>query len=183
MNAKVKSALRNILGNHDVNKSKISKKFENQKYYKVIYNKTEMNDIMIYDEKKKLIAKSKIQLLAIYMPNIKLWKWGWSLIMNKKNIYVSTKILSYVLDIEENDKLFLREPLINSNITINSQLELDLLIGMSSYITKQNCIMGFYTIPEEEQEDGFFNIKKVEDKVDKNDYMIFYYILMDNIIE
>lgn len=179
MNVNVKSALRNILENYDINKIKINKKFENHKYYKVIYNKTEMNEIMLYDDKKKLITKSKIQLLAVYMPNIKLWKWGWSLIMNKKNIYASRKILSYVLDIKDNDKLFLREPLLNSNITINSQLELDLLIGMSSYITKQNCIMGFYRIPEEEKEGEFFNIKKVEDETDKDDYMIIYYILMD----
>ena len=98
MNANVKSTLRNILEIHDTNKMKTNKKFGNYKYYKLKANSTEMDDIILYDDKKKIITKSKIQLLAIYMPNIKLWKWGWSLIMNKKNIYASRKILQYVFN-------------------------------------------------------------------------------------
>lgn len=179
MNANVKSTLRNILEIHDTNKMKIDKKFGNYKYYKLGVNKTEMDDIMLYDDNKKIIVKSKIQLLAVYMPNIKLWKWGWSLIMNKKNIYASRKILQYVLDIDDLNKIFLREPLLNSNITINNKLELDMLIAMSSYITKQNCIMGFYSIPDQDAENGYYNIKNVEESDDTEDYLIMYYILMD----
>lgn len=179
MNTSVKSTLRNILEIHDINKMKIDKKFGDYKYYKIAYNKTEMNDIMLYDDKKKLITKSKIQYLAIYMPNIKLWKWGWSLVMNKKNVFASRKILQYVLDIDDTNRLFLREPLLNSNITINNQLELDLLVAISSYITKQNCIMGFYMIPDEDKDSGFYNVKNVEEGNDKENYLIMYYILVD----
>ena len=113
------------------------------------------------------------------MPNIKLWKWGWSLVMNKKNVFASRKILQYVLDIDDTNRLFLREPLLNSNITINNQLELDLLVAISSYITKQNCIMGFYMIPDEDKDSGFYNVKDVKEGNDKEDYLIMYYILVD----
>ena len=180
MNSNVKISLRNILERYDVNKMKNDKKFSNYRYYKLILNRDDMNDIVLYDDKKKIITKSKVQLLSIYIPNIRLWKWGWSLLALKKDVYASRKILSYVLDINDFDKLFLREPLLDSNITIRSQLELDLLIGMSSYITKQNCIMGFYEIPDEEKIKGdLCDIKDVEKREDKDNYMIKYYILME----
>ena len=129
--------------------------------------------------KKQEMYNSKIQLLGIYMPSIKLWKWGWSLVINKKDIYMSRKILNYALDIDNFNILFLKYPLINSNITINNQLELDLLLGVSSYLTKQKNIMGFYKIPDNETVNKFYEVGNLKEKDDIDNYMIVYYILVN----
>jgi hypothetical protein len=180
MNNNIKQILRNILEEHDNNKLKIDNKLEDYKYFKLKYNSSsnEMSEITLYNNKKKEILKSKYQLLSIYIPNLKLWKWAWSLpAANKKHSFVSRKILNYALDIENINMLFIRDPLINSNITIENELELELLIGISSYLTKQNFIKGFYFIDENE---GILNnVKKIELSDDVNNYMIHYYILMD----
>ena len=180
MNDNTKQIFRNILEEHDNNKFKNDKKLENYKYFKLKYNSStdKMSEITLYDNKKKEILNSKYQLLSIYIPNLKLWKWAWSLpAANKKHSFVSRKILNYALDIENINMLFIREPLINSNIIIENELELELLIGMSSYLTKQTFIKGFYFINE--NEGVFNNVKKIELSDDVNDYMIHYYILMD----
>jgi hypothetical protein len=180
MNYNIKQIFRNILEEHDNNTLKINKKLENYKYFKLKYNSlsNEMSEISLYDNKKKEILNCKYQLLSIYVPNLKLWKWAWSLpAANKKHSFVSRKILNYALDIENINMLFIREPLINSNIIIENDLELELLIGISSYLTKQNFIKGFYFINE--NEGVLNNIKKVEESDNINDYMIHYYILMD----
>lgn len=180
MNSDIKTILRNVLEKYDVSKTKLDKKTENYSYYTIKYNQSGMNEIILYDDNKNIIYNSKIQLLGIYMPNIKLWKWGWSLIVNKKDNYISRKILEYALDINEPKVVFIREPLINSNITINSELELDLFIALCLYLSKQTYAKGFYKIPENEAENELFNVKKVMDDPAINDYMIIYYILIED---
>ena len=180
MNNNTRQIFKNILENYDRNKLNIDKKLENYKYFKLKYNESlhDMYEITLYDNKKKEILNSKYQLLSVYIPNLKLWKWAWSLpLAVKKQSFVSKKILDYALNIENPNMLFVRDPLINSNIIIESELELDLLIGMSSYLTKQNFIKAFYFISE--SEGVYNNVKKIEESADKNDYMIHYYILMD----
>lgn len=180
MNSNVKSILRNILEEYDVNKTSLKKKIGDYHYYKRTYkSKDSMNEISLFNKKKEKVYNSKIQLLGIYMPNIKLWKWGWSLFMDKIDIYMSRKILNYALDIDNLNMLFLRDPLINSNITINNQLELDLLLGISSYLTKQKNIMGFYKVPYNEAIDNFYEVGNLKEKDDIDNYMIEYYILVD----
>jgi hypothetical protein len=180
MNDNTKQIFKNILEQYDNNKLKIDKQLTNLKYFKIISNSksNEMPEITLYDNKKKEILKSKYQLLSIYMPNLKLWKWAWSLpIVSKGHSYVSRKILDYALNIDNINILFMREPLINSNIIIENDLELELLIGMSSYLTKQNFIKGFYYVNE--NENILNNIAKIEASDDVKNYMIHYYILMD----
>lgn len=181
MNDNTKQLFRNILEHYDNNKLNIEKKLKNYKYFKLNFNKdtNDMSEIMLYDNKKKEILKSRYQLLSVYIPNLKLWKWAWSLpIVNKKHSFVSRKILNYALDIDNIHMLFMRDPLINSNITIQNDLELDLLIGISSYLTKQNFIMGFHYVNK--NDDILNNVEKINSSDDVDNYMIHYYILMDH---
>lgn len=184
MNSNDKLMLKNILETYDMNKTMMDKKLKDMRYYKIIYNKiNEMDEMVIYEKNKKEIFKSKIQILGIYIPNHKLWKWGWSLFVTRKLNYLSKEVLKYALEINNINLFFIREPLINSNIKIENELELDLLVAVGSYLTKQPMIKKFYKMPYEDNEDEdyeeVYDINVPEDNPNKNDYICYYYILID----
>lgn len=94
------------------------------------------------------------EILGVYDPNTKVWIWSWAIpIINPNYIYETSQLLKYGLTkkifgnvtVEENTyfkentdsskiNFYIKTVFLNSRILINNNLELEILLAISSYI-------------------------------------------------
>lgn len=136
------SLVRNALSYYDANKEKYKKIFLNDEYFKIIKNKldNEHNTIILYDENKKEIYKSRYEIIGIYdFPN-SLWTWGWSIVDLRKNTTtIIRKVLQYGLELDPEDN-FIKIELINSRFRVSTRTQLDIHLAIASYLSKKPII-------------------------------------------
>jgi hypothetical protein len=103
------------------------------------------DDIIFYDEHKNILLKSSYEILGVYLPKTKLWKWSWSIpTFHKKYTFISRKTLEYAFNLDTNTELPLRADFLNSKIKIVNNLQLDIHIALSSHLGKQPLIFKYY---------------------------------------
>lgn len=98
--------------------------------------------------------KFNFEILGVYDPNTKVWIWSWAIpIINPKYIYETSQLFKYGLtkilfrnttveefmyfeEDEEFSKInfYIKTVFLNSRILINNNLELEILLAISSYI-------------------------------------------------
>jgi hypothetical protein len=155
---KMDSTIRDSLEFYDKNQELYSVFFNKIKYIKFIDNINMTDDIIFYDENKKILLESSYEILGVFLPKTQLWKWSWSIpSFNKKHTFISRKILEYAFNLDNNKEISLRSDLTNSKIKIVNDLQLDIHIALSSYIGKQPLIFKFYNKFEDNTE-----LKKME---------------------
>ena len=104
--------IKNALHYYDNNKDFYEKTTKKIKYYKLKAQKNDHNLIYFYDKNKTELFKSRYETIGVYSEFYKVWTWGWSIPKtNKNNVAISKKIISYALDLSEDD-LFLKTELI-----------------------------------------------------------------------
>ena len=128
----------------------INKYLENFDRYYGAPTKSDLEEpiITFYDKDKKVLLKSKFQIIAHYYKKSKVWIWSWSLPFgDKSETFLSRKLLNYGLDISHQDNnkdpinLFLKSIFINSRIKINSENDVLILKGISLYLSKKHGII------------------------------------------
>ena len=111
--------------------------------YFIIIENNELNsylNIDDYDIKKKneKLKYKKFEIIAqILKENNKYyWIWNWSNYFNdKNNISISLSLFNYGINLSNNDSQILKYFLINSKLQIFNNLHLELLLGISSFLT------------------------------------------------
>lgn len=139
---KTKDLVLNALKYYDTNNEKYLKIFSRVKYYSLIMTPSDIehNKIILYDQEKKEIFRSRYEVLGIYYLHFKLWVWGWSISSLRKNeILLSKKVLNYGIDLER-DFSFLKSELITSRFRISDEMQLDIHVAIASYIAKNPMI-------------------------------------------
>jgi hypothetical protein len=133
----------------------------NINYIKII-DKININDeYVFYDFNDKKIFSSKIEILSIYIPQTKTWKWSWSIPFAKyKNTLVSREILNYAFTLNSENDLFLKSTLVNSKIIIKNEYQLDIYLAISSLLSKKPFILRIYLLPWEELNNNNINGSK-----------------------
>jgi hypothetical protein len=128
---------------YDSNKDKDYKKRFYSYKRELSGNDNEKSIITIFDKDENKVLKSEYELIGTYNIFANLWTWGWAELKLPKNVtYTSRKMLHYGLDImfdkERNNisDLYLKSILTSSDININNQLQLEMLLAISSYLTK-----------------------------------------------
>ena len=71
---------------------------------------------------------------------IKLWQWGWSLMVEKKLTRKITKILMYGVELEPRDKL-IKKILLDSSREIMNTIYIDIFVSIASYLSKSPFII------------------------------------------
>jgi hypothetical protein len=152
--------IRNSMEYYDKNKEKTDILKSKLRYIKFSY-KDYLNDkILFYDKNKELILESKIQLLSIYYPKNNIWKWSWSIPSAHKNsTFLVRKILDYAFDLNNESEFMLKYLLLNSQIKIINDLQLDINLALSSYISKIPFIFEYNMIPVSANEDDLIDYK------------------------
>ena len=107
--------------------------------------------------------------MGIFYNKTKIWMWGWML-HHEKGAPISEGLLKYGLKIDSRmvsdrpEFLFIKTQLINSRIMLDSNINLEILLALSSYLIKDKCI---FVCP----------YKQIINKDDPEDYIIRYLII------
>jgi hypothetical protein len=138
-------------------KNLIKKAFKN---YDIINNKTfgNKNDIIetiLNKDNTNVEIKYKdknvnydVELLGIFDESTNIWIWSWNISHDNKKIgEITRELINYGLDItyteKESDKIYIKSILTTSRIYIKNNLNLSILLSISTYLIK-NKIKGFY---------------------------------------
>lgn len=171
---KIDSVIRNSLENYDLNQVKINNFLKQIKYIQFIDNYNNIDQIIFYDKNKKIIFKSAYEIMGIFIPQTKIWKWSWSIpSLHNKFTLISRKILEYAFNLDPVKEYILRSELINSKIKIINDIQLDIHIALSSYISKKPFIFKFLN--------KYYNEDEYNNSTSSNNEILYEYdILNDN---
>lgn len=110
-------------------------------------NDLDNNTIILYDKYKKLIHKGNVELIGIYYHTDNIWIWGWSIPnINKLYTKIIKTIFDYGLQLDPNNdnNIYIRSCLLTSRFRISNNIQLEMLLALSSYLSKISCIFGDY---------------------------------------
>lgn len=177
-----KNLIKNSLNYYDKNMEKYNKFLSKIRYVNFVFytEDTKKSIIIFYDKDKKEIFKSRYEVLGAYNNTSKTWIWGWSIPNASKNLtFISKKILNYGLDIDDNDEnLFLKTELITSRFRITNEIQLEIHIAISSYISKIPLLFNIHILPErlmKLNENKFYEINT--EKAEK--YTMYSFFILD----
>lgn len=116
--------------------------------------------------------KYEYEYLGYFDKKKKIWLWAWGLPITKIGLTtISKDLLFYGVNIDHTDfdymedVIFIRTQLVNSRIEIREQYQLDMLLAICSYISK----------------DRFLFITKKEHKLNRNESIDVYYLVKKEI--
>lgn len=173
---KLDITLRNALEYYDTNQLEINNFLNKVKYIKFVNNKKSNDQIIFYDDNSNILLESSYEIMGIYMPQNKIWKWSWSIptIINKYT-YISRKILEYALNLDPIKDYVLKTQLINSKIKIINDIQIDIHTAISSYLSKKPFIFKFYN--KYDKQDDLLEYNYNDEDNDK--YMILFLFILD----
>jgi len=174
----------NALAYYDKNTEKFEPMFKDAVY--VLFPKDDSKGdiarrkILFMDKNKQELFKSNYEIIGIYENTTKTWTWAWSIPKLKKNVtYISRKILDYGLniDIDESNvtNAFLKAELITGRFRISNQIQLDLHMGIASYLSHNPIVYKFVFYPEESTE----TFVKIRDEDPSKAYSAYYLFILD----
>ena len=122
-------------------------------------------------EEKPMLSIDSFQdseLLGYYDNENKIWVWGWALpTMFREKNPLCAKLLDYGLDINNDEHYFIKSLLLNSRISVDNSIQLDINLAICTYILKETIL---FIYPE-----------KVYLDDNKNKYITNYHLIKKNI--
>jgi hypothetical protein len=181
------SIIKDSLDYYDKYQPDIQKILSKIEYIKINIGDNVNDEYMFYDSNDKIILKSKIETLSIYIPQNKTWKWSWSVPFAKyKNTLISREILKYAFTLDTDNDLFLKSTLVNSKIVIQNNYQIDIYLALSSLLSKKPFILRMYLIPQEndaninnKKYENIYEFKKILNRPDKKNYISVFLLILD----
>lgn len=158
---------------YDRKREKYKKFFSND--YEVKFQKSKLGKkVYFYNKKtKKKEIEGSYDELGYFYNNLKIWFWAWVHLYNDSKI--SKEILEYGLKIELKDLsksndifYFIKNQLINSRSRITHNLDLEILLAISTYLVKDKFDFIYkekYIIDKKKPEEYLYIYKFI--KIDK----------------
>jgi len=168
------------LAYYDANNDKYQNSFKNVRYTKFIAATSDMehNIIIMYDNDKNEIYRSRYEIIGLFNKNSSSWIWGWAIpSFRKNNTHIVRKIFNYGADLDPESK-FLKLELITSRFRIADPIQLDMHVSIASYISKKPLIYNHYVYNEQNDSDLYDIKQNSENKSDK--HTIWFMFLLDN---
>lgn len=144
----ISSIVTDALEYYDNNNDKYKSLKEKSKFVKIEHgqntNDMEYNIIYFYDEEKNEIFRSRYEVIGMLSNESKVWTWGWAIPHLKKNsVKTSKDILLYGIDLNPNEDTILKTELITSRFRVANDVQLDIHISLSSYLSKNPLIFEY----------------------------------------
>ena len=178
-----------ILDNYDLINSKYINTYEPYKYFKLDVPPKE-SIIHFYNDKNEIIKSYKFQVAGFYISNTSTWKWAWSIPTSAATqIKLVKSIFNYGLTLVSPHEIYLKSFIVNSSIEINNYIEMEIIIGLSLFLTKSKLFFKnkIYNnkskiVPEPGMEGiQIINNEIIDDEIvsDKQNYIETYYLLSE----
>lgn len=107
--------------------------------------------IKLFDSNKNLLLESAYENVGVYKQKNNTWIWAWSMnsINNNQN-FISRNILlySFKLRSEIESEYLLKSILLDSKHLIKNKLQLEILLALSSYLSKFHFILKIPYLPD-----------------------------------
>jgi hypothetical protein len=141
------SIVNDALKFYDQNNEKYHNIKKRIKYIK--FAQTEQQDIegvklIFFDENKKELFVSRVEILGKYYTSINTWVWGWSLASIEKSLTaIIRKVFLYGTDIDINNNpanILLKNELITSRFRVEDNVQIDIHCAIASYLAKKPFI-------------------------------------------
>jgi hypothetical protein len=180
---KVVDLVQNSLEFYDGNMEKYNSFIEKINFVKTEKGSEDIPIINFYDSDKKLIFKSRYEILGTYISNTLTWTWAWANAMYPKKLTnISRRLLNYGVELESSpDNFFLKTELITSRYKISNKIQLELHASIASYLSKQPLVYKYKLPVIQESYSEEQNIKMLDTKKYKNveNYTVYYLFLLD----
>tara|TARA_Y100000389_G_C17310358_1_gene437660 strand:+ start:382 stop:894 length:513 start_codon:yes stop_codon:yes gene_type:complete len=135
----LKSIIPIALEYYDTKREKYNKYFSND--YKVNFLDDKNKTVTFYNKKtKKIELKGTYDEIGYFYNKLKIWYWAW--VHLQRDSKIAKEILNYGLKIElKNEKIseiyyYIKNQLINSRTIIRHNLDLEILLAISTYLVK-----------------------------------------------
>ena len=179
--------IRNALEYYDKYQPEINNFLEKVDSIEFINNNTLTDQIIFYDSKKNILFESNYEILSIYLPENKSWKWSWSVpSLKKKHTFLCRKLLDYSFNLDLNN-YFLKSLFTNSNIKLVNDLQLSINLALAANLSKKPFILKIYSSPINLDKEKIYNTdehniypyKKIINDKNSEKFLHFYLIILD----
>lgn len=167
----------------DENSEKYDGVLKHAKYIKYIMavNDMEHNSIQFFDKDKKLIFKSRYEIIGLYNSDVNTWTWSWALSNFKKNnTNIARKLWNYGAMLDPSVK-YLKTELVTSRFRVADFVQLDIHVGIASYISKNPFIYKYGVTRYIPSKEGTIDILD-EKIIDEEGYILISEIQMDYVL-
>lgn len=172
----------------DENSERYDGILKHAKYIKFIEaaNDMEHNIVCFFDKDKREILRSRYEIIGLYNSNTNTWTWSWAISFFKKNnTNIARKLWNYGAMLDPDVK-YLKTELITSRFRVADFIQLDIHVGIASYISKNPFVYkyglgnliknaeGQMSIDENKKDaEGYISINE-----DKNVQVLVYYMFL-----
>jgi hypothetical protein len=168
---------------YDIYEYKIINFLKKIEYFKIENNKNLTPRIKFFDLDKKLLLESGFENVGVFKQKNNTWQWGWSMnsINNNQN-FISRNILSYSfkLKYEIPSEFLLKSILLDSRYVIKNKLQLEILLALSSYLSKFHFIFKLPILPSTFiKTEDYINYKTLFTDKNFNECDILYLFIID----
>jgi hypothetical protein len=177
------NAIKTAIEEHDIYEYKIIDFLKKIEFIKIEnYNQNLTPKIKFFDEKKKLLLESGFENVGVFKQKNNIWHWAWSMnAINNNQNFISRNILSYSFKLKSEvpSEFLLKSILLDSKIVIKNKLQLEILLALSSYLSKLHFIFKLPILPYSYNIDEYINYKSLFTNKDINNCEILYLFVID----
>jgi len=178
------NTIKTAMEEHDNYEIKILNFLKKIAYIKIDNNPNLTPRIKFFDSNKNLLLDSAFENVGVYKQKNKIWNWGWSInsINNNQN-FISRNILSYSFKLKSDipSEYLLKSILLDSKHKINNKLQLEILLALSSYLSKFHFIFKVPILPNTvvNNAEEYINYRNLFTNKNFNDCDILYLFIID----
>jgi hypothetical protein len=177
------NTIKTAIEEHDIFEYKTINFLKKIEYYKIENDPNLTPKIKFFDSNKNLLLDSSFENIGIYRQKTNIWQWGWSMssINNNQNS-ISRNILlySFKLKSEIDSEYLLKSILLDSKYKIKNKLQLEILLAISSYLSKFHFILKLPILPiTKNNDEDLINYKTLFTDINFNQCDILYLIIID----
>ena len=165
---------------HDIYQYKIINFLKKIEYLKLENNPNLTPRIKFYDINKTLLLDSGYEIIGKYNQKNNIWQWGWSIFsINNNQNFISRNILNYAfkLKFDTQQEVILKSVLLQSRHLIKNKMQLEILLALSSYLSKFQFIFKIPMLPEILND--YINYKSLFTDNNFNNSDIYYLFIID----
>lgn len=168
---------------HDIYEYKIINFIKKIKYLKFNNNPNLTPRIKFFDSDKNLLLDSGFENIGIYKQKNNIWQWGWSMnAINNNQNSISRNILTYSFKLKSDipSEFLLKSILLDSKHIIKNKLQLEILLALSSYLSKFHFIFKLPFLPNTLLGvEDYINYNSLFTDKNYNDCEILYLFIID----